>query len=42
MLNIKSLTDVCIVGGGVIGLSVARNLSKSYPNIKITIIEKES
>jgi L-2-hydroxyglutarate oxidase LhgO len=34
--------DVCVIGGGVIGLSVARALSSKFPKIKITILEKEA
>ena len=37
----KELTDFLIVGGGVIGLALARRLSAIYPNTKINILEKE-
>jgi len=41
MINLKNyVTDVCIIGAGVIGLSVARELSFKYPNISIKVIEK--
>ena len=38
----KRLTDFLIVGGGVIGLSVARRLSALHPKTKISILEKEA
>lgn len=34
--------DVLIIGAGIIGLSIAKELSRRYPELKITIIEKES
>ena len=33
--------DFLIVGGGVIGLSIARRLSSMYPKVAVTILEKE-
>lgn len=35
-------TDIVIVGGGIIGLSVAREFNNRYPDLKITLLEKES
>ena len=35
-------TDILIVGGGIIGLAVAKELCDRLPNVKITMIEKES
>jgi len=35
-------TDICIMGAGIVGLSVAYQISKRYPLLSITIIEKES
>ena len=35
-------TDICIMGAGMVGLSVAYQISKRYPLLSITIIEKES
>src|SRR3989337_2713494 len=35
-------TDILIVGGGIIGLTVAKELCDRWPRIKITMIEKES
>ncbi len=34
--------DIAIVGGGIIGLSTAYEISKLFPNKKIAILEKES
>ena len=33
--------DFVIVGGGVIGLSLALNLKKKFPDLSVLIIEKE-
>ena len=35
-------TDIVIVGGGIIGLSIARNLTTGIRISKITLIEKEA
>ena len=35
-------TDIVIVGGGIIGLSIARELNNRHPDLKITLIEKEA
>ena len=35
-------TDILIVGGGIIGLSIARELNNRHPDSKITLIEKEA
>ena len=34
--------DYLIIGAGIIGLSIARELKQKNPNSKILIIEKES
>ncbi len=34
-------TDILIVGGGIIGLSIAREIYNRHPDLKITLIEKE-
>jgi len=34
-------TDIVIVGAGIMGLAVARELSSRFPKLKITILEKE-
>lgn len=33
--------DVCIVGGGIIGLSVGRALGEAFPGISIAVVDKE-
>ncbi len=35
------LTDFLVIGGGIIGISIARELIKIYPKSKVTLIEKE-
>ena len=35
-------TDFLVVGGGVIGINIARGLKKHYPTSKVTLIEKEA
>ncbi|KAI9336041.1 FAD dependent oxidoreductase [Pilaira anomala] len=34
--------DVAIVGGGIVGLATAREILKRYPNLRLTVLEKES
>jgi len=39
---IKAITsDFLIIGGGIIGLAMATNLSKKYPDATINVLEKE-
>ncbi|MGH8946977.1 MAG: L-2-hydroxyglutarate oxidase [Acidimicrobiia bacterium] len=33
--------DVCVVGGGLIGLGVARAITELYPGVSILVLEKE-
>ncbi|GAB4270499.1 MAG: hypothetical protein Kow0080_15030 [Candidatus Promineifilaceae bacterium] len=35
-------TDIIIVGGGIVGLATAYNLSQQYPEKTITLLEKEN
>ena len=35
-------TDVCIIGGGIVGLGTAYRISTRFPNRKIVILEKET
>ena len=35
-------TDFLVVGGGVIGINIARGLKKRHPTSKVTLIEKEA
>ncbi len=35
-------TDILIVGGGIIGLTVAKELYEKWPKMKITLIDKEA
>lgn len=34
-------TDVLIIGGGIVGLATAYNLSERLPNVRLTLVEKE-
>jgi len=34
-------TDFLIVGGGIIGINIARSLKKRFPESKVTLLEKE-
>ena len=35
-------TDILIIGGGIIGLSIAREIYNRHPDLKIILIEKEA
>ncbi|MEJ2750746.1 MAG: FAD-dependent oxidoreductase, partial [Anaerolineae bacterium] len=35
-------TDIIIIGGGIVGLATAYNLTQQYPDKTITILEKEN
>ncbi len=35
-------TDVAIVGGGIVGLATAFQITRQYPGTKVTVIEKEA
>lgn len=34
-------TDILIIGGGIVGLATAYNLTLVYPDKRITILDKE-
>lgn len=38
----KYQTDFLVIGGGVIGTSVARQLKKRYPEMAVSVLEKEA
>jgi len=40
--DLPSTTDFCVVGGGIIGIAVARELAARHPDASITLLEKES
>ena len=42
MDNIDTVYDIAIVGGGIIGVSVAYNLQIAHPHLKILLLEKEA
>jgi L-2-hydroxyglutarate oxidase len=35
------INDFLVIGGGIIGINIARGLKKRYPGSKVTLIEKE-
>ena len=35
-------TDICIIGGGIVGLATAYQILKQHPDKKIVVVEKES
>ena len=35
-------TDLAIIGGGIVGLATAYQFSQRYPDLKVTVLEKES
>ena len=35
-------TDICIIGGGIVGLATAYQLSQNFPDKKVVIVEKEN
>ncbi len=37
----SNTSDFLIIGGGIIGINIARHLKKDFPKSKITILEKE-
>lgn len=41
MSVIKQIYDITILGGGIVGTAVARNLLKRNPNLKLMILDKE-
>jgi len=42
MLKNSGSVDYVIIGAGIIGLSIARELTKHHPRAKIAVVEKES
>lgn len=41
-INKNSFSDVIIIGGGIVGSSIARSIALRYPNKNIKLIEKDS
>ena len=37
----SSVNSVCVVGAGILGLAVARELTRRYPGIGVTVLDKE-
>ncbi|MBA2252726.1 MAG: FAD-dependent oxidoreductase, partial [Nitrospirales bacterium] len=42
MISATKTTDFLVIGGGVIGLNIARDLRRRYGDSRVTLIEKES
>jgi L-2-hydroxyglutarate oxidase len=40
-LSEQSAFDLCVVGGGLVGLGVARAISETLPGVSLAIVEKE-
>ena len=40
--QVSITTDFLVIGGGIIGLTVALGMKKRYPSSKVTLIEKEA
>ena len=34
--------DICVIGGGIVGLATAYQLSKKHPKLKLVVLEKET
>ena len=34
--------DMCVVGGGIVGLATAREVNLRHPDISLAVVEKES
>ena len=34
--------DICIIGGGIVGLATAYKISKKHPKLKLAVLEKET
>ena len=39
--SIRSLYDVVIVGGGIVGVATGRQLKREYPEMRVALLEKE-
>ena len=40
--SIRSLYDVVIVGGGIVGVATGRQLKREYPEMRVALLEKSS
>ena len=34
--------DICVIGGGIIGVTITRALAAAFPSLNLCLIEKES
>jgi len=40
-MNFNITSDICIIGAGMVGLSLANQINERFPNLSITILDKE-
>jgi L-2-hydroxyglutarate oxidase len=40
-MKLKSSSDICIIGSGMVGLSLANQISERFPALSISILDKE-
>lgn len=40
-ISAREIVDVCIVGGGIVGLATARELKMRFPQLRVLLVEKE-
>ena len=40
--NTTDVYDVCVVGGGIVGLATAREILQRFPKFRVAVVEKES
>ena len=38
----QSTADICVIGGGIVGMTICRRLKLAYPQVTIALLEKES
>lgn len=38
----KNLSDICIIGAGIVGLSLANQIIERFPGLSVSILDKES
>lgn len=38
----QSTADICVIGGGIVGMTICRCLKLAYPQVAVALLEKES
>jgi L-2-hydroxyglutarate oxidase LhgO len=41
MFKVMANTDIAILGGGMVGLALAHQITERWPDLSITVIDKE-